>query len=84
MCLDSFNYWDLINLPVFTGKNLKNHYMKNNGMKQNSFSLSRIKCRKGHFNGSYVDFFNSIIQNFNGILIKFQVMKLKKNQYDNH
>ena len=28
--------------------------------------------------------FNSIIQNFNGILIKFQIMELKKNPYDNH
>ena len=58
--------------------------MKNNGTKENFFSLSRIKSRKGHFNGNYMDFFNSIIQNFNGILIKFQKMELKKNPYDNH
>ena len=31
--LDSFNYWVLINLPVFIGKKFKNHYMKNNGIK---------------------------------------------------
>ena len=68
VCLDSFNYWDLIYLPVLTGKNLKNHYMKNNGIKENFFSLSRIKGRKGHFNGNYMDFVNSVIQNFNGIL----------------
>ena len=78
MCLDSFNNWDLINLPVFTGKKFKNLYMKNNGIKENFFSLSRIKGRKGHLNGKYMDFFNSIIQNFNGILIKFQIMELKK------
>ena len=78
MCLDSFNYWDLINLPVFIGKKFKNHYMKNNGIKENFFSLSRIKGRKGHFNGNYMDFFSSIIQNFNGILIKFQIMELTK------
>ena len=78
MCLDSFNYWNLISLPVLTGKNLQNHYMKNNGIKENFFSLSRIKGHKGHFNGNYMDFFNSIIQNFNIILIKFQIMELKK------
>ena len=52
--------------------------MKNNGIKENFFSLSRIKGRKGHFNRNSMDFFNSIIQNFNGILIKFQTMELKK------
>ena len=52
--------------------------MKNNGIKENLFSLSRIKGRKGHFNGNYMDFFNSIIQNLNGILIKFQIRELKK------
>ena len=52
--------------------------MKNNGIKENFFLLSRIKGRKEHFNGNYVDFFNSIIQNFNGIFIKFQIMELKK------
>ena len=78
MCLDSFKYWDLINLPVFIWKKFKNHYMKNNGINGNFFSLSQIKGRKGHFNGNYMDFFISIIQNFNGILIKFQIMELKK------
>ena len=57
--------------------------MKNNGIKENFFSLFRIKVRKGHFNRSYMDFLNSIIQNFNRILIKFQIMELK-NPYDNH
>ena len=75
---DSFNYWNLLNLPVFTGKNIKNHYMKNNEIKENFFPLSRIKGRKGHFNGNHMDFFNSITQNFNGILIKFQIIELKK------
>ena len=31
--------------------------MKSKGIKENSFSLSRIKGRKGHFNGNYLDFF---------------------------
>ena len=57
MCLDSFSYWDLINLQVFIGKNLKSHYTKNNGINENLFSLSRIKGLKGHFNGNYMDFF---------------------------
>ena len=52
--------------------------MKNNGIKENFFSVSRIKGPKGYFNGNYMDFSNSIIQNFNGILIKFQIMELKK------
>ena len=30
--------------------------MKNNGIKETFFSLSRIKGRKGHFNGNYMDF----------------------------
>ena len=66
--LDSFNYWDLINLPVLIGKKLKNHYMKNNGIKENFFSLSRIKGRKRHFN---MDF-------------KIPDNGIEKNPYDNH
>ena len=58
LCLDSFNCWDSINLPVFIAKNFKNHYMKNNGIEENFFSLSRINGRKGHFNGNYMDFFS--------------------------
>ena len=44
--------------------------MKNNGIKENFFSLTRTYRPK--------IFCNSIIQTFNGILIKFQIMELKK------
>ena len=57
--------------------------MKNNGIKENFFSLSRIKGRKGHFNGNYMDFFNSIIQNFNFNKIPDDEIE-KKKPSDNH
>ena len=78
MRLDSFNYWDLINLPVFIGKSFKNHYMKNNGIKEIFFF--ELKAEKDILMEIIIIwiFFNSIIQNSNGILIKFQIMELKK------
>ena len=46
MCLDSFNYWDLTNFPVFTGKNLKSHYMKIMELRKISSHYLELKAEK--------------------------------------
>ena len=46
MLLDSFDYWDLINLPVFTGKILKNHYIKIIESRKISFHYLELNAEK--------------------------------------
>ena len=48
-----------------------------------SFHYLKLKTEKNILMEIIWIVFNSIIQNFNGILIKFQIMELK-NLYDNH
>ena len=53
-------------------------------LKKISFHYLELKAEKDILMEIIWIFFNSIVQNFNGISIKFKIMELKKNPYDNH